>query len=288
MKSYRSGLLLPFLSAVLAACTPRTIALRTTASLLDRGAVAFYEEADPELAREAMSSQLKLLEVLLKNAPSDPTLLELAAEGFGGYSFLFIEDTQPNRAKAFYLRGRGYGLALLGRQASLKGIDAMPLPELEKALKLASRSDVPGLFWTAYNWGGWINLSKDSPDAVAGLPKVAAMMRRVQELWPGYYHGGANIFLGTYYSALPRMLGGDPVKSKQYFEAAIKDSQGHFMTTKVLYAKYYAVAVQNRELFTGLNTEVISVNDPAPDVRLANEVAKLKAKALLERVNELF
>ena len=34
----------------LQACSPRVIALRTTASLLDRGSQAFYEEPDPELA----------------------------------------------------------------------------------------------------------------------------------------------------------------------------------------------------------------------------------------------
>lgn len=279
---------LPVLIAALTACSPRTVAVRTTASLLDHGAQAFYEEPDPELAREAMASQLKLLEVLLKNEPNNPTLLELAAQGFGGYAFLFIEDAQPDRAREFYLRGRGYGLALLARHKEFKGIEALPLSHLEPALKSAKPADAPALFWSAYNWGGWINLSKDSPDAIAGLPKVAAIMRRVQELSPGYYHGGPNLFLGTYYSALPRMLGGDPAKSKQYFEAAIKDSQGHFLMAKVLYAKYYAVAIQNRAIFTNLNAEVISVIDVTPDVRLANEVAKLKAQRLLKKIDELF
>ena len=129
---------------------------------------------------------------------------------------------------------------------------------------------------------------KKFSDAVAGLPKVAAIMRRVQELSPGYYHGGPNLFLGTYYSALPRTLGGDPAKSKQYFDAAVKDDQNHFLIAKVLCAKYYAVAVQNRALFTSLNTEVISSTDATPDVRLANEVAKLKAQHLLGKINELF
>jgi hypothetical protein len=276
------------LAATLSACSPRTVAVRTTASLLSRGSIAFYEEPDPELAREAMASQLKLLEVLLKNDPDNPTLLELAAEGFGGYAFLFIEDEQPDRAREFYLRGRGYGSALLAHHKSLKGIETLPLSDLQQALKSAKPADAAGLFWSAYNWAGWINLSKNSPDAVAGLPKVAAIMRRIQEMSPGYYHGGPNLFLGTYYSALPRMMGGDPVKSKQYFDAAAKEDQNHFLITKVLCAKYYAVAIQNRALFTSLNTEVISSTDATPDVRLANEVAKLKAKHLLEKINELF
>lgn len=287
MKHHRLLSLL-FLAATLSACSPRIVALRTTASLLDRGSAAFYEEPDPQLAREAMASQLKLLEALLKNEPQNPTLLELSAQGFGGYAFLFIEDDQPDRAREFYLRGRGYALALLARRTSLKGIETMPLSDLQLSLKSATPADVTGLFWSAYNWAGWINLSKESPDAIAGLPKVAAIMRRVQELSPGYYHGGPNLFLGTYYSALPRMMGGDPAKSKQYFDAAVKDDQNHFLIAKVLYAKYYAVAVQNRALFTSLNTEVISSTDVTPNDRLANEVAKLKAQHLLGKINELF
>ena len=283
----RPGLL--FLATLaLAACSPRVIALRTTASLLDKGTAAFYEESDPELAKEAMGSQLKLLEALLANEPANPTLLELTSQGFSGYAFLFIEDTQPDRARNFYLRGRDYGLRLAARDSAFAGLDRLTLSELELRLARATKDDVPGLFWTAYGWAGWINLSKDSPDAVAALPKVAAIMRRVEELSPGYFHGGPDLFLGTYYSALPRMLGGDPAKSKRYFESAMREEGGHFQIANVLYARYYAVAVQDQDLFKRLNQEVLASQDAAPDVRLANAVAKLKAKSLLEKANDLF
>lgn len=272
----------------LSACSPRTIALRETASLLDRGTDAFYEEPDPQLAKDAMASQLKLLEVLLKNEPGNATLLHLASEGFGGYAFLFVEDAQPERAKEFYRRGRDYGARLASKNSALAGLDQVPLSALGEKLQRAGKDDVPGLFWTAYNWAGFINLSKDSPDAVAALPKAAAIMRRVEELSPGYYHGGPSLFLGTYFSALPRMLGGDPAKSKQYFETAIRQTQGHFLIADVLYAQYYAVAIQDPALFKTLDEQVLRSTDETPDVRLANEVAKLKAKRLMEKSNDLF
>ena len=88
MKRHRPISLLLALAAALSACSPRIVAVRTTASLLNRGSIAFYEEPDPELAREAMASQLKLLEALLKNDPDNSTLLGLTDEGFGGYAFL--------------------------------------------------------------------------------------------------------------------------------------------------------------------------------------------------------
>ncbi|MBI3550530.1 MAG: hypothetical protein HY078_15945 [Elusimicrobia bacterium] len=274
--------------AALCACSPRVMAVRTISPILERGAQAFYEEGDPEFAREAMASQLKLLEALLKNDPESPGLLEMAAQGFNGYSFLFLDDAQPDRARQFYLRGRDFGLRMLARNPDLKGVNDMTQARLDEALLKARSGDVPGLFWTAYGWAGWINLSKDSPDAVAGLPKVAAVMRRVQELQPGYYYGGAEIFLGSYYASLPKILGGDPAKSKIHFEAALKASGGKFLLTKTLFAQYYAVAAQDQAMFKQLNEEVLAAGDVLPEARLANEVAKMKSKKLLEKTNELF
>ena len=67
--------------ALLAGCSLRSIAVRSAAEILPRGIAAFYEEPDPALAREAMGSQLKLVEVLLKNDPGNPELLLAAAQG---------------------------------------------------------------------------------------------------------------------------------------------------------------------------------------------------------------
>ena len=271
-----------------AGCSPKTIALRTTSSLLVTGASAFYEESDPVLAEQAMASNLKLLEGLLKSEPDNRDLLRLTAEGFNGYSFLFLEDSQPQRARELYWRGRQYGFRLLALNHALADLDSKPLADLQDKLKQATREDVPGLFWAAYGWAGWINLSKDSPEAVAGLPKAAAMMARVQELSPGYYFSGPDLFLGVYYASIPKMLGGDPEKSKAHFEAAIKATGGRFLTAKTLYAQYYAVAAQDPGLFRELNEAVLKANESWPEARLANAVAKIKSKRLLEKQNELF
>ncbi|MBI4386867.1 MAG: hypothetical protein HY551_05755 [Elusimicrobia bacterium] len=274
--------------ALLAGCSPRTIALRAMTSILDRGAQAYYEEGDPVLAQEAMASQIKLLEALLKNDPGNPRLLTLSAEALGGYAFLFLEDAQPQRAKGIYLRARSAASKILERDPAFKNFESMTLLELESALRRADAQDVPGLFWAAYGWAGWINLSKDSPDALAGLPKAAAIMRRVQELSPGYCFGGPDLFLGTYYASIPRMLGGDPIRSKEHFDASLKATGGRFLIAKMLYAKHYAVAAQNEALFKAIVEDVLNSADDFPQARLANAVAKIKAGKLLERIHDLF
>ncbi len=273
----------------LCGCSLNTLALRSTAELLDRGVAAYYDEADPQLARETMGSQLKFIEGLLQSDPKDPRLNRLVAEGFGGYTFLFIEDSQPERAKALYLRGRDYALRSLGDRPGLAGLSAMLPDDLERALKNADKSDAPALFWAAFCWSGFINLSKDSPEAVAELPKAVALMIRSHELNPEYDFAGSDLFFGVYYASRPKLLGGDPEKAKEHFKWVERLTHGQYLMTYVLEAKTLAVALQDRALFESLLAKVKdSPSGRLPKARLADEVAKLKAAALLEKINDLF
>jgi hypothetical protein len=270
------------------ACSLRPIAVRSTADVIEGGVGALYDEADPVLAKDAFPAQLKLLEELLYNSPRNSSLLVLAAQGFAGYSFLFVEDSNPARAAAFYQRGRNYALRALANQKKFKNIKTESLDALSKELKTTSRKDAAPLFWAAFNWAGEINLKKDSPENLAALPKVAAMMRRVKELDSDYYFAGPEIFFGTYYSR-PPMLGGNPKKAKAYFDKAQAINQGKYLMGYVLEAKYYAVTVQDKSLFESLLKKVADL--PAgqlPNARLSDAVAKEKAAHLLEKENDLF
>jgi hypothetical protein len=263
--------LFPFL----AACSPRTIALRTSADLMERGSSALYEEEDIQFAREALPGQIKLAEGLLTSEPDNRALLQMCAEGFGSYAFSFLEDGQPDRAKKMYLRGRDYGLRLLARNPALKGLAAAPLDEVKAALAKAGADDVPALFWTAFDWAGYVNLARNEPAAVADLPKTAALMQRVHELSPD--------------SSRPAILGGDVNKAKAHFLEARRRTGGKFLMTYVLEARYYAVAAQDAELFRGLLGKVKGAESGAlPNAKLADEVAKKKAATLMEKIDDYF
>ncbi len=281
--------LLAFMALALAGCSPRTIALRETTSLVSGGASALYEEPDPQLAREAFGSQLKLAEVLLRDEPDNPVLLSLLAEGFNGYAFLFFEDSEPARAKAFYLRARDYALRLLAPRRGLERVTELDGDALDKALKSAGPENAPALFWAAFGWAGYINLSKDSPSALAELPKAVALMERARQLAPDYHFGGADLFFGVYYASRPAILGGDVKKAQTAFEEARRRTAGKYLMTYVLEAKYLAVAKQDQELFTTLLKKVTdSEAGQVPNARLTDEVAKIKARTLLEKKDDLF
>jgi hypothetical protein len=272
----------------LLACSVRTIAVRTTGGLIAAGLPAFYDENDPQMAREAMPGQLKLLEALLESDPTNADLLGALTEGYTGYAYLFLEDSAPARAKNLYRRAASYGLRLLARNARLRGLEAMNAEDMSQALAGANLGDVNGLYWTAYAWAGWANLDKNNPEALAVVPKAARLMERSRVLRPGYQFGGADLWLGTYYANRPRIAGGDPEKARSYYEAALKASGRKFLTAQLLYAQYYAVNVLDEELFKSLLAEIAAADATLQGARLANEVAKQKSVHLLGKFDDLF
>jgi hypothetical protein len=280
-----------FLLCILApsGCALRTLTVRATASALEAGKPAVLDESDPELAREALPSQLKLLEALLPSDPGNRKVLEALSEGFTGYSFLFVEDEHPRRAAALYRRALAYALRLSALNPKLSGLEALGPEGLENALRKAGPRDVPGLYWAAYAWAGWANLAKNDPEALSGLPKAERIMARVLELDPGFQFGGPDLWFGVYFAERPRIAGGDPRKSKAHFEAALSRSSGRFLTAKLLEARHYAVCVLDEDLFKSLLSEVLRAPAGAlPGSRLSDEVAKLKAAKLLEKAHEIF
>jgi hypothetical protein len=145
------------------------------------------------------------------------------------------------------------------------------------------------LFWTTMAWMSWINLNLDQPAALAQTGVAQRYLERVLEMDPGFFHGAPHILMGTTYAARPKMLGGDPARARRHFEAARELSAGKFLLAPYYEARYYAVQVQDKELFTTLLQEI---EDTAPDqlreVCLINAVVKEKAKRLAARKEELF
>jgi hypothetical protein len=261
-------------------CSLNRLAVRSTAAIVDKGLPALYREKDPQFAKEALPANLKLMEILLESDPGNRTLLLDAAMGFCGYGFMFIEDTDEARASGFYAKGSGYALRALERYGA--AADGAVRTE-----KLDKRS-APAAFWHTFCRAAYVNLNRDDPDAVAELPKIMPVAERVSELDPGYYHNGAYAMLGTYYALRPKILGGDPEKAKTNFDKALSGEGAGFLLNAYMAAKMYAVAAQDADYFERTLSAVLAAELGDDDSRLANEVAKVKAKKLLEKKDELF
>ena len=278
-----------FLIILFTGCSVQKLAVRSMSGILDNSMAALYEESDLILAEQAIASDLKLLEGLIKTDPENEKLLLLACQGFGSYALGFVEDNDPGRAKKLYLRGRDYGLRILRKKPDLKKSLSGSLEELENALKKLDKKAVPVLFWTANNWASWINLNFSNPDALADLPRVQIIMARVLQLDESYFYGGAHLFFGTIYAVRPPLLGGNIKKAKQHFDRCFEFSQKKFLLPYVFYAQYFLVRQMDQELFIQTLKKVLGTpGNILPGQELPNAIAKNKAKILLKNVDEFF
>jgi len=279
--------LLPLL--LLCACIPKRLVVRTTALILPDALAAMNEEGDLKLAEAAAATNLKLVEGLLHADPKNRQLAALTAQGFGGYALAFVEDDDPARAAALYLRGKEYGLRALMQDrhvaAAVKGTD----DAFAASLHHLGQGDKELILWTAMCWGKWIDLSRTDPAAVADLPRVEALFERLLALDEGYYYAAPHVFLGVFYGGRSKMLGGRPEAARAHFERAIELTGGRFLTARLYYAEYYARQTQDRALFESQLHAILDAPDNIlPEQRLANAVAKRKAARLLSRVDEWF
>ena len=265
------------------------IAVTSVGGIVEDGFGAITEEQDLEFAAQALPSNLKLLEVMLKNEPENVRLLRLLAEGYNSYALGFVEDTTPERAKIFYQRAVDYAMRLVRQDAKLAKAFDGSVDDLKGELAKRGKDDVPGIFWAAFGMGSYANLAMNDPEAVSQLPKAEAMMRFVAAVDSSFYYAGADMFLGTIFGVRPKLFGGDPEQSKQHFERALRINHGKFLMTHVYYARSYAVQTQDEALFDGLLAKVDNASlDVLPSFRLANAIAKKKAKILEARKSDLF
>src|SRR5512133_3638523 len=165
-------------------CSIRRMAVNKVGDALSGSGTTFASDDDPELVKAAVPFSLKLMESLLSESPRHKGLLLATASGFTGYTYAFVqqdadeaEDKDFNaaaalkaRARRLYLRARDYGLRGLEREHP--GLNKTLAENPSAAAGIATRKDVPLLYWTAVSWAAAISVSKDSPDLIADVPKV--------------------------------------------------------------------------------------------------------------------
>ena len=279
-------------------CSFKRLVIRASYSMVEEATSSFYEEPDAVLAAQAAPANLKLIEGMARGDPANDEVQLAASQLLGMYAFGFLEDCcldpaaqdQTNqRARLLYLRGRDYAVTVLRQHADFDAMLEMNLDDFGKALEEFDEENVPELFWAAFNWGLYINLSRTDLSAIADLSKVAAMAERVIALDESYFYGSAHLFLMVFHGSMGRAVGGSPEKARAEYEKAWAASKNKFLMTKYMFAKTYCLQTLDRELFEKLLKEILAAPaDLLPEQRLSNTVAKEKAARLLSRAEDLF
>lgn len=285
-------------------CSLQKIAIHQSGPVIEKGMPAFFQEGDLEIAKIAMASNIKVLETFLQTAPEDHTLLLAAAQTLTAYAFGFVErdyealrfkdparaEVEKQRARSLYWRAKIYAERALKVADSkvAKGL-AKPIDEFQPLLKRISKKQVPDIYWLGFAWGGYINLSKDSVEAVTDIVKVEMMLKRVVEVDEQYFNGGADMFLGVYYGSRPKMFGGDAKVAGRYFDRVDQINDSKLLMSKVMRAQSVAVQDQDRPAFDKLIADVLSASpDLYPEQRLMNQLAKSRAEVLKQQSKDLF
>ena len=272
-----------------AACIPnKQMTVGSTATLLEDVAKSSNKQSDLRVIREGMPAYLMLIDGMVEAVPNNARLLITAAQSYASFASAFVEAEDKDFARALYRRAKEYALRSLEIRG-LKNPVSNPFNEFEAGLNQLGKNDVPYMFWTGTCWGSWIRLNLGSMAALAELPRVEALMKRVLVLDEQFYYGGPHLFMGIWFASRPKIAGGDLAKAQRHFKKALELSQGKFLMTQIYYADQFARKTFDKDLFVSTLEKVLDAPaDSIPELTLLNTVAHKKAKEMLEQVDEYF
>ena len=280
-------------------CSLRSMAVNAIVPTLANPAV-YRSEEDLELVRDALPFLLKTIESILDTSPQQDQALVFACTGFTLYANAFIqvdadlaelagdyesELSLRDRTWRLYVRARNYCLRSL--ELKYDGIAERLRQDPEAAVAVTDADDVEVLFLLSAAWGLAISNAL-TPELVADLPAVRALLERALELDEDYDRGSLHSVLITI-EALPPELGGSPERAREHFDRAIELSEGLDAAPFVAYAAGVLVPAENRAEFQQRLDQALAI-DPDEDtsLRLLNKVNQKRARMLLDHIDDLF
>jgi hypothetical protein len=115
---------------------------------------------------------------------------------------------------------------------------------------------------------------------VADLFIGVDMLEKSVQLDPTYNHGAGLTALAAYHA---RTALAELDQSRDLFEKALAQTQRKALVIQVNYAARYACLKGDRPLYEKLLNEVLAADDPDPEQRLTNAIAKRRAKRYTSR-----
>jgi hypothetical protein len=120
---------------------------------------------------------------------------------------------------------------------------------------------------------------KDEPEYVAELYIGAAMVERSRELAPDMYAYGATNILAAYHA---RSSMAELDEAKKLLDYALEKTQRKSLGIQLTYA-HFACMKGDQALYEKMLNEILAAEDPDPNLRLQNTIAKRRAKRALSK-----
>ena len=293
----------------LAGCDIGKLTVNTTSKVLLRAQPSLQQEADYELARQAIPGALKTVEGFWIVMPENERLIKILTEGYCQYGTAFVEDDwevakfkkdldaieyHNTRSTHIFTRCLNYALKALGSRWQ-KELFA-DTDTVNKLIAETGHGKRFPLLFAGLALGSLINHNLTRVEMIAYLSTVQAILDRVVEL--DTKHGPpANkahaampyIALGMLHSARAKSLGGDSDKAKAMFEMALKVTDNKMLLPRTLMAYRIGLQTNDRKFFHD-QLKIVLETPPSvwPEQRLANEVAHRKARRYLSKEKDIF
>lgn len=275
-------------AGVLTGCFPaKRLGVLQTALVARDVAGAAARQADVDTVREGAPAYLMLIDGLISAYPEDPRLLTAGCQAYATFASAFVED--GSRAVLLYGRARAYGFKALSRGKDFHATVTGSHEEATAFLAGFRKEDAPTLFWAVSAWAGWLSSDPTSVEALGDLPGFEATLKRLIELDEGYFQGGPQLLMGAYLASKPAVAGGNLEAAKNHFDRAFALGAEKSLSARVMYARYYATAAKDRDLYTRTLEGVLAeTTDADPDLIFSNALARRTARRLLDKTEESF
>ncbi|MEO7386914.1 MAG: TRAP transporter TatT component family protein [Gammaproteobacteria bacterium] len=248
---------------------------------------AILNQDDPELVRESLPAYLVLLDSVAADPGASPAVLGAAARLYAAYAVVFVAD--PVRSGTLAARARTYG-ARAGCAASAETCDlqAVAYADLSARLDSVKPAHASALFSSAIGSLAYLRTHSEDWQALAELPRIEAVLKRLLVIGDPADAGAVNSYLGILSTLRPPALGGQPEQGRDYFEKAIELTGGRDLSVLVDYARSYARLVYDRELHDELLKRVLAADPRQNGYTLFNTLAQKQASELLASANDYF
>jgi len=278
--------------------------------IIENGLNSFLKESDLIVAESGITSNLKLMEVLLESNPYNKLLLNNIAFGYSAYALSFVEYEMEKagfeeneeletfhreRARNLYLRSRKYGFRSLSLSTHGKQIvqlitaKKIDMDAIKKHLQYITADQHEALFWTTISWGSYLQISRNNISELAMVPVFRLMNQRIQELDCEFFFG-MPVMIDAMLYAMPPMIGGDEIKSNKKFERVSDINNGRCLLNPLFKARFYCTQFDYPEAGISILKEIVHKNTSKwPEkYTLMNEIAKRKARLYLKYADDIF
>jgi hypothetical protein len=267
------------------------------AGLIDRAADQFTEDLEqavrsypePLVVAQGLPAYLLLLEARLQSRPQDAATRLAAARLTTSYAVLFVDEQDPEGGRR--LHRHALEQARLGACLSsgrLCDLHRLSPEDFQVRRERFGHEQLDAIYILATSWTAWLAAHAEDFTALADLPRVESLLDWVAERSPGQDDGAIWLYLAVLHSQRHPAAGGQPGRSREYFERARAVSEGRNLLVNVLMAEFHARPNFDRELYERLLEEVLDAPDEDNTFRLVNQIARQRARVKLDRSDAWF